>query len=418
MLNRAMLAKVYGEALKPYEISPKDVKDKSLRVFYVTEGGVLKQGPLVPKKNFDELQGLRPDTRSSILDYAWNVFRNNPITFVIRGAFDAARTVMSVVFGGRIIEESIREYEPVVIPEDLATLAESQGTGMGFFVAKKASRSDDLSSAVFEIRHDYKTPPLLNVLPHSPFISLPEGERGNDVSAYFNHTPSEFMKQLKATDSIDLFLHGYNVRANKSLDLRDKFSFLLKKKEGYSNINALVSWSGDVGNNFFSKTLFFNRAVKSTSLSWEGIAKTTEFLRSYNPDIKINATTHSLGAGMLLEAASHGVKFGTVILLVPAVDNEALSPGGKYEKALQNIDKLIVVYSKSQPEAFVPYQMARFDRALGDVGPSGPVNHPNFMAIDATKADRNEKYRIQVDNHGDIFDEQMIRMMADQLRPN
>jgi hypothetical protein len=127
-------------------------------------------------------------------------------------------------------------------------------------------------------------------------------------------------------------------------------------------------------------------------------------------------TTHSLGARLILDAANHGVRMGTVILLVPAVDNEVLSTGGKYEKALQNIDHLVVVYSKNQELVFgAAYRAARFDRALGYVGPAGKVP-ANVTVIDATKAsDRN--MNVEIDNHGDIFEPATVKMIINYLKP-
>ena len=87
----------------------------------------------------------------------------------------------------------------------------------------------------------------------------------------------------------------------------------------------------------------------------------------------------------------------------------------QYEKAIQNIDHLVVVYSRNQEAVFGVYRLARFDRALGDVGPSGPVNHPDFTAIDATKASRNS-YGIEVNNHSDIFEPETVKMLIERLR--
>lgn len=109
------------------------------------------------------------------------------------------------------------------------------------------------------------------------------------------------------------------------------------------------------------------------------------------------------------------MKFHMVIMLVPALDNEVFSRGGFYEKAIQNIDHLVVVYSKNQEAVFGIYRLSQFDRAMGDVGPSGPVNHPDFKAIDATKASRNQ-YGIRIDSHSDIYERETIRMMIEQLR--
>lgn len=338
-----------------------------------------------------------------------------PVTVLFKATVDIVKTGLSIVFGGRIKKEAIRGYDSVTDQDDLKALAVSGQKDMNFFFAQKKSLPDDPPSAVFEIRHNYRTPPLLNILPHSPLIKMMSGEKANNMDVYFDKPIGEFVERLKGSKSIDLFVHGYNVGANKSLGLREDYSFLFGR-QGYININGLISWSGDVGNNFLSKSVYFNRAVKSADLSCEGVARMEQFIKSYNPDIKMNAVTHSLGAHVILNAANHGVKFGTVILLVPAVDNEVFSSGGKYEKAIRNIDQLIVVHSKNQGVVFGAYEAARFDRAAGAVGPSRTVDHPNFISIDATKSTSN-KWNIEINNHGDIFEPNTINMLIDYLNP-
>jgi hypothetical protein len=173
---------------------------------------------------------------------------------------------------------------------------------------------------------------------------------------------------------------------------------------------------GDVGSNIASKLIFFRRAERSADMSWEGLQKLDRFAKSYNPGIQINATTHSLGARILLDAAASGVKFNSVILIVPAVDNEDISVGGKYEKAIQNIDHLTVVYSRRQEVVFgISYWGTQWDRALGSVGPPGLVRHPDFKAIDATDAWRNP-YHMEINNHSDIYEPETVEMVRRQLR--
>jgi hypothetical protein len=105
-----------------------------------------------------------------------------------------------------------------------------------------------------------------------------------------------------------------------------------------------------------------------------------------------------------------------VVLFVPAVDNEAISIGGKYEKAIQNIDHLTVVYSKRQEVVFgLSYRLTQWDRALGAVGPSDLVRHPDFKAIDATDAWRNP-YGIEINSHSDIYEPAAVQMLYRQWR--
>jgi hypothetical protein len=185
---------------------------------------------------------------------------------------------------------------------------------------------------------------------------------------------------------------------------------------GYENVNLMVSWSGDVGNNSFSKLAFFDRAKQSADMSWQGLQKLDNFLKSVRPGIKVNAVTHSLGVRLVLDAAANGVKFHNVVLFVPAVNNEDISAGGKYEKATQNIDHLIVVYSRRQEVVFgLLYRCTQFNQALGSVGPSGLVHHRDFKAIDATDAWRNS-YRMEINSHSDIYEPETVEMLKRQLR--
>ncbi len=74
----------------------------------------------------------------------------------------------------------------------------------------------------------------------------------------------------------------------------------------------------------------------------------------------------------------------------------------------------MIVYSRSQPEAFLPYKAAEFDKAMGDVGPFGKINHPNFTAIDATPT--KDKTKLAVKDHGNIYSSEMIDLLIKNLR--
>jgi hypothetical protein len=189
--------------------------------------------------------------------------------------------------------------------------------------------------------------------------------------------------------------------------MRKTFSDLLSNQD-YHNVNASLTWSGDAGNNFISKPLFFKRSEQVADMTWPGVARMADFAHSLNPDLVINPTTHSLGARLVLDAAANGVKFGTVVLIVPAVDNDALCPGGKFEKALPNIDRLVIVYSRHQEAVFgSAYRAADFGNALGYTGPAGVINHPNLQVIDGTDF---------IKNHCDIYNEEVVKILLDNLR--
>jgi hypothetical protein len=322
-----------------------------------------------------------------------------------------------VLFGGEIKKEAIPGYNVVSdVSETRLVLPSGQG-GPGIFVTKNFPLKGDTPSAIFDIRHNYTTPPVLNIFPHYAHIKLGEGENAGDMSLLFNEPPKDFVATLKNSKSINLLVHGFNVTASESLDMRRKYDVAFKM-QGYENINSAISWSGDIGNNFLSKVVYFNRAVKSAELSWKGVASAGEFIKRYNPDIKFNGVTHSLGAGLTLNAAAHGVKFNTVVFMVPAVERNAFSVGGQYEKAIQNIGHVVVVFSRNQEFVFgTSYPLATFSKSAGGVGPTGVVNHPDFTVIDATKASRNN-FGVEINNHGDIYEPKTVQMLIYYLDKN
>ncbi|MCG3206391.1 MAG: hypothetical protein KCHDKBKB_03127 [Elusimicrobia bacterium] len=354
------------------------------------------------KKTKDGAVTIAKDYRSDL---------NIVVDFVGEKTSDGFDTIV-IKYGGRIKEDPIDGYNGAINSTDMKTLSGHQG--IEFRMADKPSDPGIPPSAVFEMRHSYRTPPVLSIFPHYSVIRMDRDEVAGNVYVLFNAPPAEFVDGLKTSKSINIFVHGYNVSSNESLKMQDAFMTLFNWGD-YKNINASISWSGDVGNNWLSKLIYFNRSARSADISWEGVARTEQFVQSYNPDIQLNVVTHSLGGRLFLDAADNGVKFETMILIVPAVDNEVLSPGGKYEKAIQNVKHLVVVYSKNQEVVFGSYRLAQFDRALGEVGPSGTVQHPDFTAIDATKASNNP-YGIEVNNHSDIYEPKMIEMLIDRLR--
>ena len=346
-----------------------------------------------------------------------SVWVENQLVTGSHGVAIAGKVVASPLTGADVNRNAVPGYdEPLARQDVLKDIPAGAPERMGFFLKGKPSVDGMPASAVFDIRHNYRTPPVLNALPHSPYIKMGEGENATDVRTCFNEAPSEFIGELKSSKSIDLFVHGFNVSSSESLNLRSRYVGNLRRVK-YKNVNAGVSWSGDVGNNLASKALYFNRATRSADMSWEGVAQTVDFFRGINPDIKVDPTTHSLGARLVLDAAANGVKFNTVVLIVPAVDADAFSHGGKYEKAIQNISHLVVVYSRNQEVIFGVYRLAQFSRAMGDVGPVGQVNHPDFKAIDATDAWRN-RYGMEINSHSDIYGPATIRMLVDQRRRN
>ena len=311
-------------------------------------------------------------------------------------------------YGARVTVEPISGYDKI------AGDMENRPEGMGFFVANKPEDLNYAPSGVFEIRHTYRVVPGLGLTPLSPQIKLEKEQIRNSANLLFNEKPADFYAGVRKSKSVDLFIHGYNVNSEESLEFRTRFTRKLSVS-GHDNLNVLVSWSGDVGNNIASKIVFFDRAKQSADMSWQGLQKLDNFLKSIQPGIKVNAVTHSLGVRLVLDAAAKGVKFHNVVFIVPAINNEDISVGGKYEKAIQNIDHLTVVYSRRQEIVFgFLYRCTEFNNALGSVGPAGPVRHPDFKAIDASDSWRNP-YRMQIDKHGDIFERETVTMLVRQL---
>ena len=317
-------------------------------------------------------------------------------------------------YGARIKEEPIPGYEKYGMAIGEKRLNDFREDNL-LILSKRVADANYSPSAIFNIRHSFRVPFGYGITQMSPRIRIDDKGSSSNTSLLFNTEPSELFMGLAKSKTVDIYIHGYNVESLKSVDMRKQFTLQLFN-EGYSNVNFSVSWSGDVGNNVLSKMVFFHRAKQSADMSWQGLQELDKFVKSFNGEIKVNAVTHSLGARLLLDAASKGVKFHNVVLFVPAVNNEDISVGGKYEKAIQNIDHLTVVYSRRQEFVFgLLYRSTELNQSLGSVGPSALVHHPDFKAIDATDAWRNP-YQMVIKNHGDIYEKETVQMLRRQLR--
>ena len=271
-------------------------------------------------------------------------------------------------------------------------------------------------SVEFNIRNNYVPVPLFGVLPFVSKLWFAQGDQGNDVVANFHQDISAMVQKIKESSTIDLWMHGYNVNQKSSLRFREKMTENLRVKQNYRNLNAGISWSSDMGNNFIMKMLYFKRSVESADMSWPAFKTVETFLKTINPEIKINATTYSLGIRPSLNAANNGVKFGTVIAILPAIDRNSFNPGGEFEKALENIDRLIIVYSRRQEFIFgFMYRITMFSTSIGQYGPPKGFSHPKITFIDGTR----EKYnglQLNIKNHFDYHDPETIKLIADYLR--
>ena len=220
--------------------------------------------------------------------------------------------------------------------------------------------------------------------------------------------------QLYGANHVNLFVHGFNVSADGAREFRNTFASRFNEG-GYTNPNILLSWQGDIGNNSLSKLMLFNKDVANSKAIWQAVGGVTSYINNVDNNIGINAVTHSLGASTILNAAKNGVKFNTVIMLVPAIDNESISIGGEYAGAIRNIDNLVLVYSGNQTPTFTAYGIMQQDIAAGWKGVSGLVAHRNFTQINATSSISND-WGIQIDNHGDIYENETLRMLLYYLQ--
>jgi hypothetical protein len=79
----------------------------------------------------------------------------------------------------------------------------------------------------------------------------------------------------------------------------------------------------------------------------------------------------------VLEALKQGVKARLVLLAAAAVDNEVLGQGEEYGPAASTVgDTLLVAYSRNDPVLRGAYTLAKWDKALGLVGPEKPKDCP------------------------------------------
>ena len=168
-------------------------------------------------------------------------------------------------------------------------------------------------------------------------------------------------------------IHGYNVSlddAQKSFGRQEK----LYIDHGGKNPVYGFAWRGDFG------ATQFNLSVESSRLVGSGaFAKFIRDFKGHCPKTKINIVSHSLGAGVVLEALAHGAGvngIGDVVLANAAVDNEVLEEGGEFASAPAHARKIEVVSDNNDLALNPIYPIGTFDRALGDTGPEHPGSVP------------------------------------------
>lgn len=94
---------------------------------------------------------------------------------------------------------------------------------------------------------------------------------------------------------------------------------------------------------------------------------------------------HSRGCGVVLEALAAGLEARFAILAAPAVDNESIQVGEKYEAAIRHTRKTLVACSARDKVLAGAYSIGMFDRALGLSGPQDLERcDPRVSVVDCT----------------------------------
>ena len=190
-----------------------------------------------------------------------------------------------------------------------------------------------------------------------------------------------------------VWIHGYNTTLAEAMTRFEVVEKAYKSSEGKCDVYGFA-WNGNPGASNFKD------AVKGSRFTGSGAF--SHFLRDLKakcPNIKVHIGTHSLGAGVALEALAHGEDIGNtgnVFLANPAVDNESLEPGEEFEKAPANADSIHLAISKEDDILEFVYPLSEFNVALGENGPDHPENVPaNVITHDFTNDFG--------DNHGAVY---------------
>jgi len=162
------------------------------------------------------------------------------------------------------------------------------------------------------------------------------------------------------------YIHGYNVNRMIALaEANNLFKKLKKDVEGYKFI--LFTWPGDSG--FMKFSLAQNFAEYSGELLYK-------IVRRLKEEYSVEETTliaHSLGSHVALRSASlmgGRERYKNVLLLGPAIEENILSKDdikGRYwyPEALNKIENLDVVYSKTDITLEVCFSLYELGKPLG-----------------------------------------------------
>ncbi|MEN6642588.1 MAG: hypothetical protein ABFE08_09090 [Armatimonadia bacterium] len=131
------------------------------------------------------------------------------------------------------------------------------------------------------------------------------------------------------------------------------------------------------------------RAKKSGDLFAAAIRRV--FDRCAHMPYRVDVQAHSLGARVALRAAL-SVYFDLILLAAPAVDNEALSPGGEF--GCVDAGRIAVCWSIHDPVSF-GYKLASMDNMLGVTGAEPAADLPPFVTLhDFSHLDDHSGYQV------------------------
>lgn len=172
-----------------------------------------------------------------------------------------------------------------------------------------------------------------------------------------------------------ILVHGYNSDVRKS---RRAFHEIQAEISGcYDRVIGFL-WPGS--NAVFGYWTAWLRARKAG----EKLADLIRRLRSVGVE-RIDLNGHSMGCAVILKALMEE-RAGVVVLNGPAVDRDALAPGGEFFPALPNIWSCIIAWSRTDPALGIGGVLARWRKEpMGAMGPLFSGSLPdNVLSLDLT----------------------------------
>jgi esterase/lipase superfamily enzyme len=142
----------------------------------------------------------------------------------------------------------------------------------------------------------------------------------------------------------------------------------------------VIGFTWPAGSNF----LHYNKAKNRTEQTSSRLEYWIRLFSDHASSVDVN--THSLGARVLFYALrNYSINVRNVFALAPAVDNECLESGEKFDAVPSKCRNLMVFHSRRDPVLKYAYLAGDFDQALGNNGPANPSKvPPNVKCIDCT----------------------------------